>query len=279
MASARKIAVIGGNGFIGRNLVTALAKAGHTVYVIDVNIEWPGAPPGVIFEQCDISRWKPKSKSDVDVVFHLAALIDMREGEYLELEYLETNIVGTQAVIDFFPDARLVFASSVAALNPTSIYGLTKYAGECLVKRHKNHVIVRMQNVYGPHQIHKGVMPRMIKGAHGGIIEIDGDGHQRRDFVYVGDVVKIMMRVGFAKNSPSSNDVVNISTGKLTPIYTVAKQIRALLGNRAQIRYRPNAEIGVIEPVRLGPPTCKTTFIQGLRKTISWYKNQWRGAE
>jgi len=214
--------VTGGAGFIGSNLVDSLISDGHTVTVIDnqssdahENFYWNPAANNILADICDEST--DKLYKNIDVVFHLAAEARIQSCIENPGQAFQTNIIGTYKVLDNSLKAgvkRLVFSSTSAAyglsnnppmseemptdcLNP---YSVSKVCAEEICKMYTKlynfeTVIFRYFNVYGERQPTKGQYAPVIgifqrQQKNKTPLTIVGSGEQRRDFVYVGDVVR-----------------------------------------------------------------------------------------
>jgi len=224
--------VTGGAGFIGSNLVDKLVNDGHEVIIFDnystgkkENINKKAK-----FFLVDISHqpsFEDKTMKDimagVDVVFHLAALARVQPSIENPIEYHTTNVNGTLNLLKVCVDCdvkRFVFSSSSsvygdveekdlptsedANLNPMSPYALHKLIGEQYCKLFSElygleTACLRYFNVYGERQPIEGAYT-LVMGAFakqlldGKPMTIRGDGEQRRDFTYVGDVVDANIR-------------------------------------------------------------------------------------
>lgn len=190
--------VFGGSGFIGRHLVSALAKSGSKVVVADVVLP-ADLPPSVEFRFCDLRDpiTIPVSHQ-FDAVFHLAAV--HRTPGHEPYEYYEANVGGANNLVDWMESGggnALYFTSSIAVYGPseelkseeskpepTSDYGRSKLLAEQIFSRwgrgapERKLVIARPAVVFGP--------------GEGGNFTRLGKALRRRTFVYPGrdDVVK-----------------------------------------------------------------------------------------
>jgi len=147
----------------------------------------------------------------MDMVIHLAAMLGVRKTEEQRLGCLQVNIEGTinvlEAVVkehvkhvifasssEVYGDAHVVPTPEVTPVQPTSVYGVSKVAGEEYVKSYAkrygfNYVITRFFNVYGDGQVAEFVMSRFVlacRDAEGPVVY--GDGQQIRSFCHVDDV-------------------------------------------------------------------------------------------
>ena len=218
-----RVIVTGGAGFIGSNLVDRLIDDGHEVSVID-NLSTgkdKNINPKAKFYRKDITQMRRDSDftmfKGVDVVFHTAALARVQPSIEDPISFNRVNVDGTlnllKACVDYGVK-RFVFSSSSSVygnvdtfptsenspLNPISPYALQKLIGEQYCKLFSDiygleTVCLRYFNVYGKRQLLEGaytlVMGKFAQQLlNNEPMTIRGDGEQRRDFTYVGDVVE-----------------------------------------------------------------------------------------
>lgn len=160
-----KIFISGHRGFIGRHLNEHLNKE-HEVFGADLK-------DGL--DVADITNLD--SFRGVDVVIHLAA----------HLKYPKKNTIeACHGIMEFCKreKAHLIYASSAAVYNPTSMYAVHKLYGETLFREGLSEwTVLRLFNVYGPGG--QGIVDKIKNGEH---LQIHGSGEQRRDYVHVNDV-------------------------------------------------------------------------------------------
>jgi|TARA_B100001094_G_C18136653_1_gene775496 UDP-glucose 4-epimerase len=201
--------VTGGAGFVGTNLIKRLLSDGHKVFSLDNystgkkenHIE----DENVNYTEMDISNIDMYSDmpDNVDGVFHLAALARIQPSfDHPSLSF-EANSLGTQSVMEWVRGlgCPLVYAGSSSThgdkyANP---YTFTKWLGEEVIKMYSKiydvpTIITRFYNVYGEHQATEGAYCNVLGiferlYTEGKPLTITGDGKQRRDFTYVGDIV------------------------------------------------------------------------------------------
>lgn len=249
--SFRRALVTGGAGFIGSHLSKALLDQGMEVIVVD-NLVMGSAekvPAGAKLIVGDVrdKAIMAQALEGVDAVFHQAAKVTIRasvEGFY---DDAENNIMGTLSVLDALKGSsvkKLIFASSMAVYadsptpnpineeyltEPISPYGISKLTGEkyCFnttANMGIDCVALRYFNTYGPGQTftpYVGVITIFIKMLlKGKKPVIFGDGEQKRDFVYVGDIVQGNL---LALNSNVTQQIFNIGTGKATSVNEIAQ--------------------------------------------------------
>lgn len=252
-----KALVTGGAGFIGSHIVDRLLSMGYEVIVIDneysdnENFYWNDKCQNYKFNISDYENTRPLYDG-VDYVFHAAA--EARIGPAIQnpVNAVEINTLGTCNVLQCAREARVrrvMYSSTSAAyglnsypnfeeqpddcLNP---YSVSKVAGEKLCKMYTDlyglpTVIFRYFNVYGERAPRKGqyapvtgIFLRQL--AAGESLTVVGDGEQRRDFVYVGDVANANIMAAISNPDPEAfGQVYNVGTGKNYSILEIAKQI------------------------------------------------------
>ena len=254
--------VTGGAGFIGSNLVDKLIDEGHEVIIFD-NLstgQQKNINPKAKFFLIDIAHqpyFENKTMKDimsgVDVVFHLAALARVQPSIENPIEYHNTNINGTLNMLDAcrkYGVKRFVFSSSSSVygdvreedlptsenseLNPMSPYALHKLVGEQYCKLYSElygleTVSLRYFNVYGERQPIEGAYTLVMgvfaqQRLNGEKMTIRGDGEQRRDFTYVGDVVDANIKC-MEYPLELNGDVFNIGNGDNRSVNDIADLI------------------------------------------------------
>lgn len=252
-----KSLVTGGAGFIGSHIVEKLLSMEHEVIVIDneysdnEQFNWNEKTHNYKYDICDYVRTRPLYDG-VDYVFHCAA--EARIGPSIEnpINTMNINTLGTCTVLQCAREAgvkKVMYSSTSAAyglnsspnietqpndcLNP---YSVSKVAGEELCKMYTSlyglpTVIFRYFNVYGERAPTKGqyapvtgIFLRQL--AAGEPLTIVGDGEQKRDFVYVGDVARANIMAAISNLEPEKyGQVYNVGTGKNYSVNEIAEQI------------------------------------------------------
>jgi nucleoside-diphosphate-sugar epimerase len=201
--------------------------------------------------------------SEVDVVFHLAAMISVAESIENPRECLEINSLGTLNVLRAAADAhvrKLVFASSAAVYGdnppvptaenvtpqPMSPYAITKLDGEYYCEMFAREgwlqtASLRFFNVFGPGQDPAGpysaAVPAFIQRAvRGEPLTVFGDGEQTRDFIFVRDAVSVLV---FAAENARVNGVFNCGYGHATTINELIHRILVVANSRSPVVYLP----------------------------------------
>lgn len=255
-----KVLVTGAEGFIGKHFCQMLKH--HKIPYLGMDKKSGGDILTAMSFPAKITH-----------VIHFAALKTVSLGETRPYQFIETNIYGTQRILEWYPDARIVNISSSAAEECKSIYGITKRTAELLGDRHAKCLNVRLYNVFGEGQSLDcgAVVPKFLNCKHRNERPVVyGDGEQMRDFTYVGDVVAELYRllfhsteVGLAhvgySHPMSVYDLVRLIFGNIEPIYKPARGFEIVYScSPTQMRQQ---QFGVLV---------------GLKKTEAWWENEYR---
>ena len=239
-----KCIVTGGAGFIGSNLVDKLISDGHDVIIID-NLSTgkeENINPKAKFYQKDITQMRRDSDftmfEGVDVVFHTAALARVQPSIDDPVQFDKVNIGGTLQMLKASVDygvKRFVYSASSSAYgntdklpqketdptDPLSPYGVQKMVGEIYCTMFPKvydieTVSLRYFNVYGERQSLEGAYCLVMgifaqQRLNDEPMTINGDGKQRRDFTYVGDVVDANIRAA-TSDKVGYWEVINIGS-------------------------------------------------------------------
>ena len=251
-----RVAVVGGAGFIGSNLVDTLVERGHDVVVVD-NLSTGytrNLNPAARLEQVDIRTDSDRLTAALqgcEVVFHTAALARVPRAIEDPVGTHAVNVTGTLRVLKAAVDAgvrRVVYSSSSSVygdqptlpltedMPPTPLhpYAAQKLMGEIYARTvHRTYglqtVCLRYFNVYGPRQVTEGAY-RLVIGIfmdqrrQGEPLTIHGDGQQTRDFTWVGDVVRANV-LAAASDSVGAGEPINIGAGDEVSINRIAALI------------------------------------------------------
>ena len=253
-----KYVVVGGAGFIGSNIVDKLVEQNHEVVIID-NLstgKMENVNPRASVEYIDICNENECSAmveimSGADALFLLAAKARVQPSIENPVEYEINNTIGTLNVLKCASDAgvrRVVYSASSSAygnteklpskesdpVNPLSPYGAQKYYGEVMCKMFSEvygleTVSLRYFNIYGERQNVGGAYAMVIgifadQKLRGEVMTINGDGEQRRDFTYVGDVVNANI-LASQSEKVGNGEVINIGNGDNRSINDIADMI------------------------------------------------------
>lgn len=304
-----KVLVTGGAGFIGSHIVDALLLDGHTVQVID-NLssgEKRNLPDTVPLHVVDICSRDAKGVVKAfapDVLVHAAAQISVRASMDDPGFDAQVNVAGFVSLLSELrniPGARCVFLSTGGAIygeqdtfparedhavNPESVYGLSKRIGEQYLAFWERvwgvkSTTLRLANVYGPRQNphgEAGVVAIFCKGLlQRSPLVINGSGEQTRDFVYVGDVARAVAESVRGTHS----GIFNIGTGIETSVNTLVANLKRAAATEGAVSHGPGKDgeqqRSCIDPRRAFSVfgwAPKVQFQEGICLTMDWFKSQ-----
>jgi UDP-glucose 4-epimerase len=246
--------VTGGSGFIGSNLVDALVERGDQVTVIDnlstgrrENLDGALAA-GVELAEVDVCDAggvaEVVGRVTPEVIFHLAAQIDVRKSAADPVNDMAINVGGTINVLEaargagvrrvintstggaIYGEGKMLPAREDHPVAPEAPYGLSKFCAEGYMDLFRrlhgmSTVSLRYGNVFGPRQDplgEAGVVAIFCgKALEGGTPTVFGDGLQTRDYVFVGDVVS----ANLAAVGSNAGGSFNIGTGVETSVLDI----------------------------------------------------------
>ena len=272
-----KVLVTGGCGFLGSHLCEALLERGEEVFALDSGgtakiRHLIGHPRLRVVRDSVMSNDIVDSLiAQVDLVYHLAAVVGVEHYVGDPYEVLNVNVNGTQNVLKvaFKYGKKVVFSSTseVYGRNPklpwtegddrvlgsTQIdrwcYSTSKAVGEhfCFAYHHLGLpvTVVRYFNIYGP-RLDKLDVGRIITIFMGQLLRnepltVIGDGRQTRCFTYVDDAIRATVQAGILPGT--SGQVFNIGTAVETSILDLAKLMLEISGSKSEIRFVSKEEI------------------------------------
>jgi len=308
------VLVTGGAGFIGSHLVEKLLTLGARVSVIDTmlcgnKIEHLKGNRNLSVYELDVTNAKTISPvfENIEMVFHLAAVVGVEETQIDPLNVLSVEVIGTSNVIALAARHKVkkfIFASSSEVygdsfkpmveegpFNHKSTYSLTKMIGEhyCRAYYQKyglEYTILRYFNTYGPRQDERFVVSRFVERAlKQKEIFIYGDGNQTRDFTYVEDSVHLSLLAAMSQKGVCQ--AFNLGTGKAVSINTLADIVLKALNLKEQVKVSyidydniRSKEIEIFnrianmhKVVELLQCRPATTLEQGIKEYIDWYRS------
>jgi UDP-glucose 4-epimerase len=287
--------VTGGAGFIGSHLADALVARGDDVTIVDdlsggheANIAGALAG-GARLERADIRDGAALAQvvaaARPEAIFHLAAQVDVRLSLADPAFDARTNVEGTVNVLEAARAAgaaRVVFSSTGGAMYgetdllptpetvealPMAAYGQSKFCAERYLALYErlyglSTIALRFGNVYGPRQDphgEAGVIAIFCGKLRAGVQpKIFGDGTQTRDYIYVGDLVRALLRAGDAREG----GVMNVGTEEETSVLEIVHLLSALSG--------PGTPEPQFAPARLGEIDRSCLDATRARELLGW---------
>jgi len=309
----KKVLVTGADGFIGSHLVEMLLADGYKVKALSQynsfndwgwleDIDCRQKNIDVLTGDIRDPHFCKFITKDVDIIFHLAALIAIPYSYIAPDSYVDTNIKGTLNICqaarengceriihtstsEVYGTAQYVPINEDHPMQAQSPYSATKIAADAMAMSFYNAfdlpvTIARPFNTYGPRQSARAVIPTIITQISNGVKEIKlGDVTPTRDFNYVEDTCRGF--IALAKCNESIGQTVNIGSNSEISIGDTLDLIRELMGSDVRFvtdgeRLRPSKS----EVFRLWCDNTKIKELtgfeskvdirQGLKQTIDW---------
>lgn len=268
------IIVTGAAGFIGSCLIGALLDTGNNAVVAVDDFSKPGKEGNLkgkkvhaFVERSVFFEWFELNHQDVGFVYHIGARTDTTEFDMAVFDELNLGYSKNMWNACAKYKIPLVYASSAATygmgehgyydnhavveeLKPLNPYGVSKNEFDkwalCQTEAPPFWAGMKFFNVYGPNEYHKGRMASVIFHAYRQILETGQvklfrshhpdfeDGEQLRDFVYVKDVIRVLL---FMKDHQPESGLYNLGTGKARTFLDLAKATFAAAGVDAKIDF------------------------------------------
>lgn len=298
--------VTGGSGFVGSHLVRALKVRGEETVVIDKitnhdNLDRIKSSASTKYYFADISDPDITQKiiQQDDVVFHLAAQSHVDVSFKNPLETTKSNVLGTQSILNacLRNNAKKLIVMSTDEvygsvgkildhnlLNPTNPYSASKAAADMIVNSYKylypdmNTVTLRSNNIMGPGQFIKNIIPRFsCLGILGKKMTIHGSGESRRRYLWVANVISALLLMS---DEAEKHKIYNIGHNVSYSNNQIAQMIGDYLGLRDFISHEDDrifndttypCDFSEIQADLGWKPTKNLEDV--LPETIEWYKS------
>jgi nucleoside-diphosphate-sugar epimerase len=299
--------VVGGNGFIGRHIVDHAVRLGWDVTSLDLTQRSGGetGSSGVRCVEADISDSDSLKKvlgpqTPFEYVVNCGGSIDHTLFSSGGRNIFEAHFLGVLNLVEVLNrDALQAFVnigssdeygntpapqSETQREAPISPYSMGKVAATHFLQmlhRTENFpaTILRLFLVYGPGQGPRRFLPQIVSGCLKDESFPTSEGHQMRDFCFVGDVVKAVFA---AFNSPTSRgEAINIGSGQPVSIRQMIETVNRLVGRGhpqfGKVAYRPGENMKLYADISKANEFLgwkpEVTLEKGLEKTIQWFKS------
>jgi NAD dependent epimerase/dehydratase len=314
----KRVLVTGADGFIGSHLTEALLRDGAEVrafvYYNSFNSwGWLDTLPQSTLDEMDIfagdvrdSNGVREAMRDIDVVFHLAALIAIPFSYHSPDSYVATNVTGTLNIVqaardmgtervivtstsEVFGTAQYVPIDEKHPRQPQSPYSATKIGADAIAESFYRSfdtpvVIARPFNTYGPRQSARAVIPTIITQLLSGADEIRlGALTPTRDLNYVHDTAQGF--IALAQCDEALGRDVNMGSGREISIGDLAEMLIGMIRPGARVvsdeeRLRPDkseverllADSSLMQRLTGWQP--ETTLESGLARTVEWFSDE-----
>lgn len=312
MLYGKKVLVTGAGGFIGSHLIERLVKEGCKVRAfvkynkgkcgnIDLLQNDVKEKIEIIFGNVIDSDAVRRAAKNIEIIFHLAALVSIPYSYSHPREVIETNVLGTLNVLiagkenkvekiihtstsEVYGTAQYVPIDENHILQAQSPYSASKIAADKIAESfYRSYnlpvAIIRPFNQYGPRQSARAVIPTIITQALTSDAIRLGTLTPTRDFTYVLDTVDAFIKIAESPNS--IGEVINIGSGFEISIGDLAKKIISIIGRDVKIvseelRVRPEKSevIRLLADIKKAKKLLgwepKISLDEGLKKTIEW---------
>ena len=302
-----RILLTGGAGFIGSHVAEAYLAEGHDVRVIDNLATGRRANVPAVARLHEVDILSPEVETIFaefrpEVVNHFAAQASVKVSANDPVLDLQVNGGGTARIAQLAArhgSQKLIYAASGGTaygqprflpiteehpLEPVSNYGASKLAGELYVRltartQGLDFTILRYGNAYGPRQNPHGEagVVAIFTGLMlaGQPCTIDGDGEQRKDYIYVGD----MARANILALEKGSGGTYNVGTGDGITVNQIFKTLSDATGNTVEPRHGPS-RVGDVRDFWLDSSLAErdlgwrpqTSFEEGIRRTVESFR-------
>lgn len=318
-----RVLLTGGAGFIGSHVADRLIARGDEVVIVDSfdpfydprikrrNVASALSSSRARLIEADICDTRGLESAlgseTIDVIVHLAARAGVRPSLERPIDYVRTNVEGTQSLLDIatrrgirpfvlgssssvYGDSTPVpFSEAAFAAEPISPYAATKRAAEliCYAQAHlaaMSVMCLRLFTVYGPRQrpdlaIHKFAR-LMMRGEE---IPFFGDGSSERDYTFIDDIVDGIERAldWTIAAPPGAFEIVNLGESVTTPLSRLVELIASELGIEPRLRRLPHqpgdvqrtyADVSRARELLGYDP--RTSMQQGITSFIDWFRTQ-----
>jgi UDP-glucose 4-epimerase len=222
----KNILITGSSGYIGRHLAALLAVYEDDYHLTGIDKMWRKQLCHEFIGQNILEN--SEITGNYDTVIHLAGLVNVGMSMQAPMEYYRNNVIGTLNMLERVDYKHFIFASTGAATDPASPYGMSKFVSEQLVRQYcklnnKKCTIFRFYNVIGTNGYEPtnvdGLMYNLMKAKETGVFHLYGidydmlpDGSAIRDYLHV---TEVCLAIKFAVDTPTSNSLIeNLGHGK-----------------------------------------------------------------
>lgn len=287
----RRVLILGHSGFIGSRLEKIFRAESPRIEVVGLSVETHESAVDLTIPDCE-KRLSAHLDSQTAVI--MCSAIKRQMGDTLE-NFLQNMamVSNTARLLQNTPVGRFLYFSSTAvygedihnpniteetAVHPTSYYGISKFTAECLLRKafekqkFSSLLILRPATVYGPGEDGYAYSPSgFIKSLlDRRPITFWGDGEEKREFVYIGDLVKLVHRLTFHSHA----GVLNIVNGKSHTFRQVLDIASRMVPGEKTIDSKPRSKNKVdngflnVSLMRLVPDFSFTPLEDGMRQTF-----------
>lgn len=297
----RRVLVTGGSGFIGRHVLALLVARGDCEVHAVARSRPDGFPPGIIWHALDLLDGAKAATVVGDIaaetLFHLAW--NATPGRYWQALDNLSWVRASLALVEAFAEAggrKVVLAGTCAEydwshgfcredltpIRPSTLYGACKSSLQTALTAYGEAAGLdicwaRIFFPYGPFERPERFIPTVVRALLRQEPADLTEGHQMRDFIYVGDVATALLALA----EPKVRGVFNVGTGRPVAVRELALEIAARLGGEHLLRFGARSVSSQEPPLLAGDITKimsatgwqpATGMADGLAKTLSYWK-------
>jgi len=313
-----RMLITGGAGFIGSEFVRQAVRKGYQVAVVD-KLTYAGdlerlseVRKDITFYKADISNQEfiehIFEKENPEVIVHFAAESHVDRSLLDPYPFISSNVLGTQVLLEVSKAKGVELFVNMSTdevygdlgkegsfteespLKPNSPYSTTKASADMLGRAYYRSfglpvITIRASNNYGPWQYPEKFVPVIIlKALRDEKIPVYGDGTNVREWLYVTDCAEGIMA---AIDRGKAGEIYNIGSKEEKQNIEVAKAILKLLGKGEEliefVKDRPGHDfrysLDTTKAKRELGWEAKTSFDEGIKKTVEWYVEHLRWAQ
>ena len=285
-----RIGITGSSGFLGSHLTMAL-KQYNDIEVTVLQRNSLGSFPTIneltsfvhdldlIYHVAGVNRGTNEEilRGNVEATFNLIEAIKKSKNSFPRIVYTSSSQVYKPLV-----QSRKIINESHKT-EPTTLFGVTKKTAEDLIRVSGfEHIILRISNIYGPGccpDYNSVIATFCHRAINGDTITIDGDGNQKRDFIYVGDAIRAIVLAG-TKEEKFFSGVYNVGTGHATSLRQMIRNIKAT-GIEVEVTYTSEMSAGQ-NSFALDASQFKKYFgwkpkilpSTGIKNTLLWFQKK-----
>lgn len=199
------VLIVGPDGFLASQLLQRLALLPH---VTVIGLGKRAESGNLKSNYYNDFRLLKKEHPEIELIFLLGSYIPYGKFHVPHTDFITDNIQIVAELSLSYPDARIVFSSSVSVYgtpaqlpiglsspfcNP-DLYGLSKLAGEAIVRNHKRYAIIRFSSIIGRGMRALTMIPKMIEASHTGTITVQGEGSRLQNYIDVRDAAEMCLQ-------------------------------------------------------------------------------------
>jgi len=242
-----KVLVIGGAGFIGSHIADELSLRGYDVTIYDrLQSRWINDAQKMIVGDIDDIYKLESAISQVEVVYHMAAIADIKEASSDPVETIKHNIMGSANVVDCCSkhSVRIMYGSTLYVYSRHgAFYRVSKQAVENIIETYSeesgiDYTILRYGTLYGPRAQEWNGITRIVKDMMcNSSIKFGGTGDERREYIHVQDAARMSVDVLDEKYNKKAVTLTGTQILKAEELLTM---IREILQKDIKIQYDPS---------------------------------------